>query len=138
MSAGKRRSIELPGLSHRSPIPMASRVGRALHSSGIPGLDPESGEIPENAELQARNVFRHMQSLLVAAGASLDEVVRVTVYIAEEKYRALINPLWLEYFPDAASRPARHILIYDQLRGGMKVQLEFIAECGSTSDAEGE
>lgn len=130
MSQAKRRSIELPGVRHRSPIPMASRKGRALHSSGIPGLDPVSGEIPEDPAAQARNAFAHMRSLLEAAGASLDDVVRVTVFIAEERFRALINPLWLECFPDEASRPARHILVYEHLRGGMCVQLEFVAECG--------
>lgn len=131
MSMGKRRSIELPGLRHRSPIPMACRRGRALHSSGIPGLDAASGEMPEDPAAQARNIFEHMKALLAAGGASLEEVVRVTIFIAEESYRALVNPLWVEYFPDPESRPARHILIYEQLRGGMKLQLEFVAECSS-------
>jgi 2-iminobutanoate/2-iminopropanoate deaminase len=129
MKQVKRQSIDIPGLKHRSPIPMASRVGRALHSSGIPGLDPSTGEMPEDPAVQARNAFEHMKTLLAASGATLDHVVRVTVFISDETCRALINPLWVEYFPDETSRPARHILVYEHLRGGMRVQLEFVAEC---------
>jgi len=125
------RSIELPGISHNSPLPMGARVGRMLHSSGIPGIDPATGQLPPDAPAQAAQAFANMRELLHQGGATLADVVRVTVYIREEAFRPLINPLWLACFPDPHDRPARHILIYEHLRGGMCVQLEVIAECTS-------
>lgn len=127
----RRRSIEIPGVPHRSPIPMGARVGRAFHSSGIPGVDPETGRLPPTAAEQAHHMFRNMATLLRAGGATLDDVVRVTVFIKADEFRPLIDPLWLQYFPEDGNRPARHILIYEHLKGGMLVQLEFFAELAS-------
>lgn len=125
----RRRCFELPGVAHRAPIPMAAQVGRLLHSSGIPGLDPVTGEMPAEAAVQGDNAFRHMQALLAQAGASLDDVARITFFIKEEAHRQVVNELWLKYFPQDGNRPARHILLYEHLRGGMLVQIEFMAEC---------
>lgn len=125
----RRRCFELPGVHHRAPIPMAAQVGRLLHSSGIPGLDPATGEMPADATVQCDNAFQHMRSLLQQAGATLDDVARITFFIKEEAHRQVVNTLWLKYFPEDGNRPARHILLYEHLRGGMLVQLEFMAEC---------
>lgn len=125
----RRRNYELPGITHRAPIPMASQVGSLLHSSGIPGLDPVTGEMPADAAVQGDNAFRHMRALLEQAGGTLDDVVRITFFIKEEAHRQVVNELWLKYFPEHGNRPARHILLYEDLRGGMLVQLEFMADC---------
>lgn len=121
-----RRSIELPGLSHAAPIPPAARVGNVLCSSGIAGKDPVSGELPADAAAQARNAFAAMRQLLEAGGASLDDVVKLTVYAKDDSVRGAINAEWLAAFPDPHDRPARHILVYG-LQHGMLLQLEFIA-----------
>ena len=125
----KSRSIELPGIQHRSPLPMGARVGRMLYSSGIPGLDPATGQLPAGAAAQAAQAFANMKALLQAGGATLDDVVRLTVFIGAEEHRRLVDPLWLECFPDPHDRPARHILVYEHLKNGMVIQLEVVAEC---------
>jgi len=123
------RSIEIPGIHHKSPLPMGARVGRMLYSSGIPGIDPKTGDVAVGAEAQVFHAFANMKSLLKAGGATLDDVIRVTVHIIDDSVRTLINPVWLECFPDAHDRPARHIQIYEHLKNGMLVQVEVIAEC---------
>ena len=40
----KRRNIDIPGLSHANPIPLAAMLGPFLVSGGIPGKDPETGK----------------------------------------------------------------------------------------------
>ncbi len=123
----KGRSLEVPGVSHgKAPIPMGARVGNVIYSSGIMGKDPATDKLPEDAAAQARFAFQHMRSLLEAGGASLANLVRMTVYIKDESARAAVNEEWLKCFPDPHDRPARHTLVYP-LASGMLLQLEVVA-----------
>lgn len=121
------RSLEVPGVSHgAAPIPLGARVGNVLYSSGIPGVDPETGRLPPDATAQAGFAFRNMRALLEAGGATLEDVVRMTVYLKDSAAREQVNAHWLECFPDPHDRPARHTLMYD-LQQGMLLQLEVVA-----------
>ena len=127
MNKRKGRSLEVEGVTHgTAPIPMGARVGNVIYSSGIMGKDPSTDEVPADVALQAKFAFQHMEALLRAGGATLDNVVRMTVFIKEESARGAINKEWLERFPDPTDRPARHTLVQD-LRGGMLLQLEIVA-----------
>jgi 2-iminobutanoate/2-iminopropanoate deaminase len=127
MNPPRRRSIEVTGVSHgAAPIPMGARVGNTLYSSGIPGIDPATGKLPTDAASQARFAFDHVRSLLAEGGATLNDVVRMTVYLKDNAAREHINAEWLQCFPDPHDRPARHTLMHD-LQGGMLLQLEVVA-----------
>jgi 2-iminobutanoate/2-iminopropanoate deaminase len=126
MAAVSRRSIEVAGLQHSAPIPMGSRVGGIVFSSGIMGSDPDTGQIPDAGGAQVRLVFRNLRSFLAAAGVTAEDVVRMTVYLVSDDLRAEVNEEWLEMFPVAESRPARHTLIHN-LPGRMQVQVEVVA-----------
>lgn len=127
MQQSRRRSIEVTGVSHgAAPIPMAARVGNTLYSSGIPGIDPATGKLPPDAASQARFAFDHVRAVLAGGGATLDDVVRMTVYLRDGTAREHINAEWLKCFPDPHDRPARHTLMYD-LQNGMLLQLEVVA-----------
>jgi 2-iminobutanoate/2-iminopropanoate deaminase len=122
-----RRSIEIEGVGHgRAPIPMGCRVHNVVYSSGIPGADPATGELPQAADEQVRLVFANLDAFLGRAGASLGDVVRLTVRVDDDALRAHIDTHWVQRFPDPASRPARHTSV-EQLRAGMHVQLEVVA-----------
>lgn len=121
-----RESFEIDGSKHGNPIPTGTRVGNMLFSSGIMGADPATGVLPKEADAQVSFAFRNMDSLLAAAGASLGDVGKVTVFVTDPSTRALINREWLARFPDAHDRPARHTIV-KELAGGMLVQLEIIA-----------
>lgn len=123
----RQRSIDIPGLSHGgAPIPMACRIGSILATSGIGGTSAESGTLPPDAATQAVNCFDNLRRVLEAAGMDTGDVVKLTVFIADEAHRAAVNKPWLEIYPDPARRPARHALVMP-LRGGMLVQLEALA-----------
>lgn len=121
-----QRSINVPGLAHKAPIPQASRVGPLLCSSGISGKDPATSQLPADPAAQAHNAFSNMEALLAAGNASLADVVKLTVYAKDDSVREAINTEWHRCFPDPNDRPARHILIHD-LQHGMLLQLEFMA-----------
>lgn len=121
-----RRSINAAGYAHAAAIPTASRVGPLLASSIIAGFDVDARTMPEDAEAQARNVFRHAGAILEAGAASWDDVVKMTFFVASSDLRTVIEPLWIERFPDADARPARHIQT-TSLPGRVQVQAELLA-----------
>lgn len=122
----RRRSIDVEGYTHAAAIPTASRIGPLLASSVIVGFDPGTRSMPDDGAAQARNVFHHIAAILHAADATWDDVAKVTFFVADPELRTVIEPLWIEQFPDPASRPARHIATVS-LHRRMVVQAEFLA-----------
>lgn len=125
---GARRSIEVPGFSHGAqPIPAASRVGNIIMTGGVYGLDSETGLIPDDVDQQAELMFENLKRIIEAAGAGLDRIVKMTVYVKVPEARGAVNKHWLIAFPDAASRPARHTFQNDHLPANMLVQCDATA-----------
>ncbi len=121
----RQKSLEVEGLGHGAPIPMGCRVGPVLMTSGVGGRDAKTGKTPEDADGQARNAFANLKSVLAAGGLGLGDVVKITVYVVDDKYRNEINKYWEECYPDPHKRPARHTLVMP-LRGVL-LQLEAFA-----------
>jgi 4-hydroxy-4-methyl-2-oxoglutarate aldolase len=122
-----RISIHPPGLSHgQLPIPAASRVGGIIATGGVRGVDPVSGVMPAELQEQARLMFSNLRTIVEAAGGRVEEILKITIWISTPEARQAINPPWLQMFPDAVSRPARHILHYE-LPAGMLMQCEALA-----------
>ena len=124
-----RRSIEVPGLRHNAPIPQASVVGNLLVSGGIGPVDPETGATPDGTDEQVAMAFANVRRVLAAAGGTPGDVVKFTVFAQDRAIRSVVDKYWVEMFPDAASRPARHTLRYE-LQGSMQLQIEIMAVLG--------
>lgn len=106
-----RRSIEIESFVHGNPIPSATRIGPLIESSIIPPFNPGVRELPDTIEEQIDNLFLHMGNMLEAAGATWDDMAKITFFVQDpNESRAALNGPWLEKFPDAASRPSRHNL----------------------------
>jgi 2-iminobutanoate/2-iminopropanoate deaminase len=105
---------------------MAARVGNMVWSSAIPGKDAATGQLPPVGGDQVASVFANADAVLAAAGVTRDDVVYISVLLADNGLRPEVNRHWLEWFPDAGDRPARHVTLQD-LPGGMLVQLQLIA-----------
>jgi 2-iminobutanoate/2-iminopropanoate deaminase len=121
-----RRSIEVPGLAHNAPIPMGARVGPLVCSSGISGKDRVNGVLPTEGAAQVQHAFANLRAFLHEAGAGLQHLAKLTIYLKDDSLRTAINTEWNACFPQAHDRPARHILHHD-LQHGMVIQLEAIA-----------
>ena len=119
-----RESFEIRPVGHNAPIPMATRVGNFVFTSGVMGADPATGQIPESLEQQAKNCFINLEAVLAKAGAKPSDVARVTVFIKSNNNRQLVNPAWLEMFPDEHSRPARHATVIENLNFGIQIQAQ--------------
>lgn len=122
-----RKSIDIQGVTHgKTPIPQGSVIDRLVFSSGIAGIDPETGTIPSDPKRQAELVFNNVRVFMEAAGGTPEDIGRVTVYLTEEKHREFVNDEWIKMFPNPESRPARHATI-SELRNGAVIQIELIA-----------
>jgi 2-iminobutanoate/2-iminopropanoate deaminase len=122
----RQTSINIEGVAHNAPIPAASRVGNIIATGGVSGIDPATGKPAADADNQARLAFENLKQILAAGGADMGDVVKLTVFLADEAHRSAINKYWLEIYPDPHHRPARHALVLP-LRGGVLLQLEALA-----------
>jgi len=104
-----RESIELEAYSHSVPIPSACRVGPLVMTSAIPGRSPQTGELGGDLDEQVGFAFEGLAQIFKQAGGSVADIARVTVLMTSREDRDVLNRHWERWFPDPASRPARHV-----------------------------
>lgn len=97
-----------------------------LETSIIGPFDPGSRNIPEDVAAQLDNIFRHVEAILTAAGGTWTDVTKMNFFVGDLSLRAAINRPWLDRFPDAEHRPARHTQVAD-MAGPAKVTCVFSA-----------
>lgn len=122
-----RKSINVAGYDHGQPIPAACRVANIVMTGGVAGVDPSTGKLPDDVDRQAQLMFFNLERILAAAGAGMDEIVKMTVWVKAPEAREALNQQWLRAFPDATSRPARHVLPNDRLPANMLIQCDAFA-----------
>ncbi|MFD1985777.1 RidA family protein [Mesorhizobium newzealandense] len=121
-----RKSISVKGLSHRHPVPNACRIGNMVFSGAVHGVSPTNHELPTEMADQSANVFANMLAIIEAAGGSVEDIVKVEIYLRDSSNRNAVNEEWLRMFPDPESRPARHVRPLPADSPSL-VQCEFIA-----------
>jgi reactive intermediate/imine deaminase len=103
----------------------AVRVGNTIWVSGQIPLDPVTKELVEgDMEAQVRRVFDNLKAIVVAAGASFDDVVKATVFLIDLSHFALVNKVMAEYFRQPY--PARAAVGVAALPRGAQVEVECI------------
>jgi len=122
------RDIIRTGDAPSSPIfSQAVRAGGLIFVSGQAPIDPASGKITgETVQEQTRQSLTNVQTILEAAGSSLDKIVSATVILVEESDFAGMNEEWARWFP--ADPPARQGARLPISAGGIKVSVAVIAE----------
>ena len=87
------------------PYSQAIEANGFVFASGQIPVNPETGEIPEGIEAQAEQVMKNVKNLLEAAGTSVDQVVKTSVFIKNMDDFATINGIYAKYFAkDCAAR----------------------------------
>lgn len=107
------------------PYSQAIEVNGMVYTSGIIPVDPATGEIPEGAAAQADRVFKSMSALLEAAGSSMANVVKTTVFIKNMDDFAAINEVYAKYFPEPF--PARSCIEVARIPKDVLLEAEAIA-----------
>lgn len=83
----------------------AVKVGNTVYLSGQISLDPISMQMVEGIEAQVHRVFANLKAVAEAAGGSLDDIVKLNVFLTDLSHFALVNTIMAEYF--SAPYPAR-------------------------------
>ncbi len=122
----RRRSVYLAEFGHKQPIPAAARIGNLLVSGIVYGLDPATGKPAETLDGQCTLMFRHLRRILEAEGGTIDDILKINVWMNDRSQRDALNREWLAMFPDPEARPVRQTMTME-LDGGKLVQCDFMA-----------
>ncbi len=107
------------------PYSQAIRAGDFVYTAGQIGIDPATGQLVEGIEAQTRQALRNLQAVLEAAGASLEQVVKTTVFLHDMGDFGAMNAVYAEFF--AAEPPARSAVQAAALPKGALVEIEAVA-----------
>lgn len=100
--------------------------GDRVFVSGMSGLDPETGEVIEGTVAdEAHQTLENAAAVLAAAEASLDDVVKTTVFLEEMADYEVVNEVYAEHMSEPY--PARSAVEVGDLPGGVRVEIELIA-----------
>jgi 2-iminobutanoate/2-iminopropanoate deaminase len=108
------------------PYSQGIKAGNLIFVSGQIPLDPATGTLVDgDIAAQTHQVFRNLGEILKAAGASFDNVVRVTVYLAEMGDFPAMNNVYATYF--TAPAPARATVQAARLPRDARIEIDLIA-----------
>ena len=107
------------------PYSQAIEVNGMVYTSGIIPVVPETGEIPEGSEAQAKQALTNLSNLLEAAGTNMDNVVKTVVFIKEMNDFGTINEVYKTFF--TSDFPARSCVEVARLPKDVMLEIEAIA-----------
>ncbi len=108
------------------PYSQAVKVGNFVFCSGQIPIDPATGEfVSEEVTEQTRQVLKNLSAVLEAAGSSLANVVKTTVFLVDMNDFAQMNEVYAEFFSE--NKPARATVQAARLPRDAKVEIECIA-----------
>jgi 2-iminobutanoate/2-iminopropanoate deaminase len=108
------------------PYSPSVRAGEFLFVSGQIPLDPATGQLVRgDVSAQAERVLKNVEAVLGAAGASLADVVRTTIYLADLAHFGVVNDVYGRYF--TPPYPARVTVQVAALPRGALVEIDAIA-----------
>jgi reactive intermediate/imine deaminase len=107
------------------PYSQAVRSGDTVYLSGQIPLDPATGQLVEgDISTQARRAFDNLKAVCAAAGGSLDDVVRIGLYLIDLGQFAQVNAVMAEYF--ASPYPARSTVQVSALPRGAVFEVDAV------------
>ncbi|MBI3089981.1 MAG: RidA family protein [Candidatus Tectomicrobia bacterium] len=109
----------------------ATSSGPFIFTAGQVALDPQ-GQLVGKGDItrQTEQVLENIKAILAAAGASMEDVLKTTVFIARVEDYPAMNEVYFRYFPNPASRPARSTLVAQMVLPDLLVEIEAVAARG--------
>ena len=99
-------------------------VGDMVYTSGQIPVDPATGEIAEGIAAQAEQSCKNVAAIVEAAGATMENVVKTTCFLADMGDFAAFNEVYAKYF---TSKPARSCVAVKDIPKGVLCEIEAIA-----------
>jgi 2-iminobutanoate/2-iminopropanoate deaminase len=122
-----RKRIEVPGLTHRDPLPNGVRMGSYVFSSVIVPWDLSTSEPVIGEDAQTDQAFDNMRLFMEAAGGTIDDVVLQWVYLNDFAYQPYMVDVYLEAWPIGQYQAARKTFRYPM---GGQIQIQVIGNIG--------
>jgi reactive intermediate/imine deaminase len=118
--------ISPPGVAApRGPYSPAVRAGEFIYVSGQVPVDPATQQVVSgDIGVETRRVLDNIKLILQGCGATMADVVRCTVFLADAKDFAAMNAIYAEYFGD--NKPTRTTVVAGFVLQGIKVEIDAI------------
>jgi reactive intermediate/imine deaminase len=110
------------------PYSQAIRAGNTVYLSGQIGLDPATGNLVEGIDAQARQVFKNLRAVAQASGGELDDVVKLTLLLADLGDFVKVNEIMAGFF--SAPYPARATYQVAALPKAARIEVEAVLVLG--------
>lgn len=108
------------------PYSIATKFDDLIFTAGQLGFDPQSGELVSGGvEAETRQALTNLGNVLEAAGSSLDNVLKTTVFLRDINDFARMNAIYAEFFKEDC--PARSAFQVAALPKGAAVEIEAVA-----------
>lgn len=107
------------------PYSQAVQAGSFLFLAGQIPLTPENKLLEGDISAQARQVLNNLKAILEKAGASMNQVVKTTIFLADLSDFDVVNKIYAEYFQEPY--PARSTVEASKLPRGARLEIDVIA-----------
>lgn len=107
------------------PYSQAIRSGNFVFTSGQIGINPLTSQLRVGIEEQTRQVLSNLASVLSAAGSSMEQIVKTTIFLTDIADFAVVNGIYAESFAEAP--PARSTVQVAALPLGALIEIEAVA-----------
>jgi 2-iminobutanoate/2-iminopropanoate deaminase len=114
------------------PYSQAIVAGNTVFCSGMAGINPVTGEAAEGIEAQTEQALRNLAAVLDAAGGSMQDIVKTTIFYADVEDFGRLNEAYARHMPDPP--PARSAPAHVRLPRGLLVSIEAIAVLPTSPD----
>jgi len=116
--------IIMPNTAER-PFSSAVRAGNCIFVSGSGGFVDKNGRELKGIEAQTKQCLENIKQVLEAAGSSLSDVVKTTIFLVNTSDFTQMNEVYKKYF--SKDRPARSTVVTGLVRSDMLIEIECIA-----------
>ena len=134
VAGGRRERLEVQGLAHRDPIPNGVKIGNMVYSSVIVPQDLSTAETVKGEVPQIQQCYDNTKVFMGKAGATLDDVLHMWVFMSDFKYQPDMVDLWVKAWPNDGDRPSRKTLRYP-MGGLIQVQATGVIRSAGASPA---
>jgi 2-iminobutanoate/2-iminopropanoate deaminase len=110
------------------PYSQGIAAGDFVFASGQIGLDPATGDLVDGIEAQTERVLKNVAAILDAAGLSMGDVVKSTIFLTDMADFATVNGIYAKHVIDPP--PARSTVAVSALPKGARIEIEVIARRG--------
>ena len=122
---GQMAAPEFIAAGPNAPFSQAVRVGRTIYLSGMLGMTADGQLVTGGIQAETRQTLENMTTALQPLGATMDDVVKCTVFLADMAEWPAMNEVYVTFFPK--NKPARSAVAVSGLARNARVEIECIA-----------